>query len=90
MCKFKFYNILCPIQIVIYMLFIYNNVVSYKCLVFEYNYTLSQTMCAPYWPDEVGKTLQFNDYIIELVESNEFEDYIQRQFKLTNETVSGI
>ena len=45
-------------------------------------------MCAPYWPDDVGKTLQFNDYIIELVESNEFEDHIQRQFKLTNETVS--
>ena len=45
-------------------------------------------MCAPYWPDDVGKTLQFNDYIIELVESNEFEDYIQRQFKLTYETVS--
>ena len=46
-------------------------------------------MCAPYWPDDVGKSLQFNDYIIELVESNKFEDYTQRQFKLTKETVSA-
>ena len=45
-------------------------------------------MCAPYWPDDVGKTLHFNDYIIELVDSNKFEDYTQREFKLTKETVS--
>ena len=45
-------------------------------------------MCAPYWPDDVGKTLQFNDYTIELMDSNKFEDYIQREFKLTKETVS--
>ena len=45
-------------------------------------------MCAPYWPDDVGKSLQFNDYIIELVESKKYEDYIQREFKLTKEKVS--
>ena len=47
-----------------------------------------QDMCAPYWPDDVGKSLQFNDYIIELVESKKYEDYIQREFKLTKEKVS--
>ena len=45
-------------------------------------------MCAPYWPDDVGKKLQFSDYTIELVDSNKFEDYVQREFKLTRETVS--
>ena len=47
-------------------------------------------MCAPYWPDDVGKSLKFNDYNIELVESSKFEDYVQREFKLTKETVSVI
>ena len=45
-------------------------------------------MCAPYWPDEVGKTLNFNDYIVELLDVKEFEDYRQRELKLTKETVS--
>ena len=45
-------------------------------------------MCAPYWPDDVDKSLKFNDYIIELVESKKYEDYIQREFKFTKEKVS--
>ena len=49
---------------------------------------VSQDLCAPYWPDDVGKTLQFNDYTTELMDSNKFEDYFKREFKLTKETVS--
>ena len=45
-------------------------------------------MCAPYWPDEVGKTLHFNDFIIEIMGTKDFEDYTQREFKLTKESVS--
>lgn len=45
-------------------------------------------MCAPYWPAEVGKALNFDNYVIEMLESKEFEDYTQREFKLTKETVS--
>ena len=47
-------------------------------------------MCAPYWPDEVGKTVNFNDYVIELLNNKEFEDYTQRELKLTKETVSTV
>ena len=45
-------------------------------------------MCAPYWPNEKGQTLNFNDYIVELLDVKEFEDYTQRELKLTKETVS--
>ena len=47
-------------------------------------------MCAPYWPNEVGKTLNFNDYTVELLNAKEFEDYTQRELKLTKETVSAV
>ena len=46
-------------------------------------------MCAPYWPNEVGKTLNFNDYTVELLNTKEFEEYTQRELKLTKETVSA-
>jgi len=45
-------------------------------------------MCAPYWPQEVGKKLHFGGYIIEMVDCKEFEDYTQREFKITLQTVS--
>ena len=45
-------------------------------------------MCAPYWPNEVGNMLKFDGFTVEVLESKEFEDYTQRELKLTQETVS--
>ena len=47
-------------------------------------------MCAPYWPDEVGKSLNFDDLVIELLYVKNFEDYTQRELKLTKEAVSKL
>ena len=47
-------------------------------------------MCAPYWPDVVGKSLNFDDLVIELLDVKNFEDYTQRELKLTKEAVSKL
>ena len=44
-------------------------------------------MCAEYWPNESVGSLHFGDYIVELLDAKEFEDYTQREFKLTLQTV---
>ena len=46
-------------------------------------------MCAPYWPDEVGKAINFDDFVTELLDVKDFEDYTQRELKLTKEAVSS-
>ena len=56
--------------------------VSYLC-----SFVLLKEMCSEYWPDETSGTLHFGDYTVELLDCKKFEDYTQREFKLTLQTV---
>jgi len=44
-------------------------------------------MCSEYWPNKTSGSIHFGDYTVELLNSKDFEDYTQREFKLTLQTV---
>ena len=47
-----------------------------------------QEQCARYWPDSVNSPDKIGSLTIELVEEKQFEDYLCRDIKVTDLTVS--
>ncbi len=47
-----------------------------------------QDQCARYWPEALHVTEKQGSYTLELLSENTFEDYVVRELKLTDVTVS--
>ena len=45
-------------------------------------------MCSEYWPNE-GESVKHGTYTIKTLSERPFEDYVQREIEVTDESVSG-
>jgi len=55
---------------------------NHCCIAVTLVFLLMQKKCEMYWPENVGTSVEYGDFVVSLIEVERFGDYVQRTMKI--------